>query len=180
MSTHRLWENEQPVWQMRVWRVSSPAESLVAAAFSINPPCLKHQRLTGDRGLTTATGQWPEAAKQRWRLLVKSAFASVSFSDGFCETASAERNTEMTGFMSEGQMRVEVISPSLIPRGASVPPYKYSIVKKMASSSVTVNVINSSTVKHRRSLLNWYVTCLCDTRVFLCFLVCHFIRRTNV
>lgn len=41
----RLRENEQRVWQMRVWRVSSAAESLLAAAFSINPPCLKRQRV---------------------------------------------------------------------------------------------------------------------------------------
>lgn len=70
-------ENEQWVWQMRVWRVSSSAESLVAAAFSINPKCLKRQCLTGDQKLTMVTGQWAEAAKQRWRSLVKSASTST-------------------------------------------------------------------------------------------------------
>lgn len=51
----RLWENEQRVWQMCVWRVSSSAESLVVAAFSMNLPCLKHQHLAGDQGLMMVT-----------------------------------------------------------------------------------------------------------------------------
>lgn len=63
---------------MRVWRVSSSAESPVAAGFSINLLRLKPQRFTGYQELMVVADEWLRAAKQGWASLVNTASASVS------------------------------------------------------------------------------------------------------
>lgn len=63
---------------MRVWRVSSSAESPVAAGFSINPLRLKPQRLTGHQELMMVPDELLQATNQVWASLVNTATAPLS------------------------------------------------------------------------------------------------------